>query len=365
VIANIAHELNNPLSGVIGYSQLLMAKDSLQPQDMRMLRQIHDSAARCHRTVQNLLSFGARHASEKRFLGVNGILEKVIDLKAYRLQADGISVDLELQPDLPRTMLDFHQMEQVFLNLLQNAHQALMDRPDGRRIVVRSRTADGVIRVEVIDNGPGMEPDVLPKVFDPFFTTRRPEEGIGLGLSIAYGIARDHGGSLHVASSPGLGATFTVEVPIVPSAEVAEESAPAEVEVMPAVRHREGPWILVVDDEPAILDLFIDILKRLPVRVDTAANGAEAIRKVQETSYDLVISDMIMPEMDGPTLYREISRRRPEMLRRLVFTTGDSVGTASSEFLERVQRPVIPKPIDIRRVMDVVRGATGMAAGAA
>lgn len=364
VIANVAHELNNPLSGVVGYSQLLMSRDSTRPQDLRMLKQIHDSATRCHRTVQNLLSFGARHGSEKRFLGINGIIEKVVDLKAYRLQADGISVDLELQPDLPRTMVDFHQMEQVFLNLLQNAHQALMERSDGRRIVVRSRTEDGAIRVEVIDNGPGIEPDLVSKVFDPFFTTRRPEEGIGLGLSIAYGIIRDHGGNLHLTSSPGLGATFTVEMPVVGSPEAEPESPSGEVEAVSAPRHREERRILVVDDEPAILDLFIDILARLPIRVDTAANGAEALRKVQDCSYDLVISDMIMPEMDGPALYREISRRRPEMLRRLVFTTGDSVGASSSEFLERVRRPVIPKPIDIRKVVDVVRSATGVSATA-
>jgi two-component system NtrC family sensor kinase len=366
VIANVAHELNNPLSGVVGYSQLLMSRASTQPQDLRMLKQIHDSATRCHRTVQNLLSFGARHGSEKRFLGINGIIEKVVDLKSYRLQADGISVDLELQPDLPRTMVDFHQMEQVFLNLLQNAHLALMARSDGRRIVVRSRTEDGTIRVEVIDNGPGIEPDLVSKVFDPFFTTRRPEEGIGLGLSIAYGIIRDHGGNLQVSSSPGLGATFTVEMPVVGNAEedADAEEVPRQAEKLPAPRHREGPRILVVDDEPAILDLFIDILERLPIRVDTAANGVEALRKVQECAYDLVISDMIMPEMDGPTLYREISRRRPEMLRRLVFTTGDSVGASSSEFLERVRRPVIPKPIDIRKVVEVVRSATGVNATA-
>jgi two-component system NtrC family sensor kinase len=359
VIGNVAHELNNPLSAVVGYSQLLMTHEGLHGDDLRMLKQIHDAAGRCQRVVAHLLSFGARGGSEKKFLGVNGIVEKVLELKSYRLKADGITVDTDLDATLPRTMIDFHQMEQVFLHLLHNAHQALLARAEGRRLVVRTRCEDGTIRAEVIDNGPGIEADVLPRIFDPFFTTKRPQEGIGLGLSVAFGIVRDHGGALHVSSSPGLGARFIVELPVRGGPEPGEEGEAPAARTLPVIAPRESPRVLVVDDEPAILDLFIDILERFPIRVDTAANGSEAMRKMLHGSYDLVISDMIMPEMDGPTLYRELGRRRPEVLKRLVFTTGDCIGAASSEFLERVRRPVITKPIDIRRVVEVVREATG------
>ena len=360
VITNVAHELNNPLSAVVGYSQLLMTKERASSEDLRMLKQIHDAAGRCHRIVQNLLSFGVRKLMEKRYLGINEILEKVLDLKAYRLQADGVTVDTDLQPDLPRTMVESHRMEQVFMHLLNNAHQALMARADGRRIVVHTGCENGTIRVEILDNGPGIEPDVVPHIFDPFFTTKQPEEGIGLGLSLSLGIIRDHGGTLRVRSSPDLGARFTVELPVVTGEQDTIEPAGPDPLTPPLPEsRRDGPRILVVDDEPAIRELFVDILERFPIQVDTAANGVEAMRKVLHGSYDLVISDMIMPEMDGPTLYRELSRRRPEVLRRFVFTTGDCAGAASNRFLEEVQRPVIPKPIDIRRVVEVVREATG------
>jgi len=356
VISGVAHELNNPLSAVIGYSQLLMARESSDSRDVRMLKSIHDSAWRCQRIVQNLVSFGSKHQSEKRFLGVNGVLDNVVDLKAYQLMADGVTLDKEFDPQLPCTMLDFHQLEQVFVNLLNNAHHALMEIPKGRRIVVRTRSEDGRVFAEIVDNGPGIPPEIRGKLFDPFFTTKRPEDGIGLGLSVSYGIVRDHGGALTVSSAPGLGAVFTVELPIVEDTteqvEVVEPKAVAQPEI-PA-----GTRILVVDDEPAIRDLFVDILEGFPVRVDTAHNGMEAMRKILEGYYDLVISDLKMPELDGPTFFREVTKKRPEMVRRMIFTTGDLAGTATTAFLEDANLPVIHKPIDIRTAVEVITRAT-------
>ena len=357
VIANVAHELNNPLSAVVGYSQLMMTKET-PGSDLRMLKAVHDGASRCQRIVQNLLSFSCKHPSEKRYLGVNGILEKVLDLKEYRLQADGITVDKHFDDRLPRTLVDFHQMEQVFLNLVNNAHQALMEVPEGRRIVIKTRCDGEMIRIEVIDNGPGIAEEVLDRVFDPFFTTRSPEAGgAGLGLSISFGIVRDHGGTIGVQSSPGLGARFHVDIPVVECPE--EEVQQKTVRALGEDSDNSAKRILVVDDEPAILDLFIDVLERFPLQVDTARNGTEAMRKILEGAYDLVISDLVMPGMDGPTFYREIGRRRPDVLTRLVFTTGDHASGPSSDFLERAGRPVIHKPIDIRRLVEVVSEATG------
>jgi PAS domain S-box-containing protein len=357
VIAGVAHELNNPLSSVIGYSQLLMAKDQTAVQDTRMLKTIHDEAWRCQRVVRNLLSFASQQPSEKKFLGINGILDKVIDLKSYQLQADGITLDREYEPNLACTMIDFHAMEQVFMNLLNNAQQALLGIPKGRRIVVRTANDADRIRVEVVDNGPGMAPEVVARIFDPFFTTKRAGEGTGLGLSVSFGIVREHSGLIRVQSAPGLGATFTVELPVIAGVaedEPAEEALPVEATIA------DGKRILVVDDEPAILDLFIDILERFPVRVDTAQNGMEAMRKIQDGKYDLVISDLKMPEMDGPSFYREVVRRRPDLTGRMVFTTGDLAGSASSEFLEQARLPVIRKPIDIRQVVEIVTQATSI-----
>ena len=353
VISGVAHELNNPLSGVLGFSQLLMARHGGSPL-ARELEKINDAAQRCQKIVKNLLSFSRVHKPERKRLGVNGILEKTLDMKEYQLRVNNIEVVRELDPDLPLTMLDFHQMQQVFLNLINNAQHAMESvrgRPGNLR--VQTSQVDGRIRVEITDNGEGMDPERLERIFDPFFTTKEKSEGTGLGLSVSYGIVNEHGGKIYASSRKGIGTTFLLELPIL-SEGGGKESAAAEDSGTFVAGTRRGGSILVVDDEPMILDLLVDILEETGHKVDTAANGTEACRKVGSRVYDMVITDVRMPRMNGIELYRNILSIRPELRGKVVFITGDLIDPDIVRFLTEVNAQTIPKPLEISQVTDVV-----------
>jgi len=265
------------------------------------LEKIYESALRCQKIVKNLLSFARVHKPERRYLGVNGIIDKTLELRRYQLEVNDIEVVRDFDPDLPRTMLDFHQMQQVFLNLINNAQHAMTavrNRPG--RLVVSTRCVNGRIEIRFSDNGEGMDADTLERAFDPFFTTKEPGRGTGLGLSVSYGIVKEHGGSIFVRARPGEGATFVIELPI-RKAEMTTEHAPGEAQAdrPELVATDGGSRLLVDDDEPMSLDLFVDRFVDHDVQVDTASNGTEACRKIRQRTYDAVITDVRMPQMNG------------------------------------------------------------------
>lgn len=354
IISGVAHELNNPLSGVLGFSQLLMGRHEATPISAD-LEKIHDSALRCQKIVRNLLAFARGHAPTRKYLGVNGIIEKTLDLKRYRLQVNDIEVRTELEPGLPRTMLDFHRIQQVLLNLINNAEHAMNgngDRPG--RLFIRTSSVSGAIRIEVTDNGTGMDSKTRERIFDPFFTTKEEGKGTGLGLSVSYGIVKEHGGRIQARSRKGEGTTFVIELPV-----LADESAPDEPESRderPVARRHDTlrGHLLVVDDEPMILDLLIDILGEAGHRVDSAASGAEACRKVAVRGYDLVISDVRMPQMSGTEMYRKVLALRPEMKGRIVFMSGDLIDEGTARFLEETGAPAVAKPVEIAELLETV-----------
>jgi len=354
VISGVAHELNNPLSGVLGFSQLLVQRnpDSSLTRD---LERIHDAALRCQKIVRNLLSFARVHKPERRFLGLNGILDKALEMRRYQLQVNGIEIERDLEPDLPRTMIDYHQVQQVFLNLLNNAEHAMVvtrDRP--RRLRVRSVRSGDRVRVEFHDNGVGMDADTLERVFDPFFTTKPPGQGTGLGLSVSYGIVHEHGGTIWAESRPGDGSTFFVEIPVrAPDVDEAAECAASERDARPAPA-LSGSSILVVDDEALILDLLVEVLGAQGYRVDTAEDGREACRKIGIRPYDLVLTDVRMPHMNGIELYARILALRPDMAGRVVFMTGDLITKETVDFLAATHAQSLSKPLDIAQVAAVL-----------
>jgi PAS domain S-box-containing protein len=353
VISGVAHELNNPLSGVLGFSQLLVARhpDSAVTRDVE---KIYESAQRCQKIVKNLLSFARVHKPERKYLGINGIIDKTLELRRYQLQVNDIEVVRDFDPELPRTMLDFHQMQQVMLNLTNNAQHAMMALRDRKgRLTVRTRAVGDSIEVQVSDNGEGMTQDTLERVFDPFFTTKEPGRGTGLGLSVSYGIVREHGGRIYARSRPGQGSTFIVELPV--RHDSVEPDEPETRIDRPALIHAgTGSRLLVVDDEPMILDLIVDLFHDQQVHVDTAGNGSEACRKIGQREYDVVLTDVRMPEMNGLDLYAEIVEMRPEMKGRVIFMTGDLIDEEISVFLARVEAVSLPKPLEIPAVLAAV-----------
>lgn len=359
VISEVAHELNNPLTTVLGFAQLLSIR-SPDPSMSTDLEKISDAARRCQKIVKNLLSFSRVHKPERKYLGVNGIIEKTLDLKRYPLSVANIRIVQDIDERLPRTMLDFHQMEQVFLNLFNNAEHA-MTAPGsgGGELRISTSLSGGRIRIAIQDTGHGMSQDTLRRIFDPFFTTKDEAKGTGLGLSVSYGIIKEHGGTIEVQSQIGRGATFVITLPITGEPASLEAGAEGDEAALQSNGPGKGQRVLVVDDEPTILDLLIVLLEQSGFQVDTASNGEEACRKALKGDYDLILSDIKMPRVDGIEFYRRLRAQRPEMIRNLVFMSGDLLGKETAEFLEREKVPNLPKPLEIPVLMKAIEDALG------
>jgi PAS domain S-box-containing protein len=339
LVSGVAHELNNPLSVIIGYGQLLLARDA--PQAMRRpIELMVAQGDRMAKIVRNLLFFARQRPPERAPVNLQAVVEQTLALRTTQLSLSGISVETDFAPDLPEIIGDAQQLEQVFLNLLLNAEQAILEaRPQGR-ILVRTRVSPdrAVVYADVVDDGPGVPPEALPRVFEPFFTTKIVGSGTGLGLSVSYGILEEHGGRLSVQSWPGE-TTFTVELAV--SGAPAEAPSPSPPRAVP---RGEGRTALVVEDEPNVRDLIVTLLKSHGWSVDVAAGGRKALERVARHAYDLIISDMRMPDGDGPEFYKSVLARTPALARRFVFITGDTANPDAWAFLEDSGVPVIEKP---------------------
>ena len=211
--AGVAHEINNPLTGIMGFSERLLRKstDETARQD---LERIYDESKRAAKIVKNLLTFARRHESKREYSDVNHILQKALELRAYELRTSNIELAVTLAPDLPKVMVDPYQIQEVFLNIILNAEQAMAEMKERGKLTIKSQEINDRIRVCFTDNGPGIPVEHLDKLFDPFFTTRGNRGGTGLGLSICHGIVTEHGGNIYAKSKPGKGATFIVELPL-------------------------------------------------------------------------------------------------------------------------------------------------------
>jgi two-component system, NtrC family, sensor kinase len=361
VVSGVAHELNNPLAGVLGYAQLLMG-GPMDGRQQRSVERIFESALRCQKIVQNLLAFSRRHPSEKRYLGLNGIVEKTLDLKAYQLRVNNLKVVKTLDPDLPRTMMDFNQIQQVLLNVINNAQYAIAAERAQGTLTIGTETRGGAIRLTVSDDGPGMSPETLSKAFDPFFTTKPVGEGTGLGLSVSYGIIREHGGRIWADSRVGEGTTVCIELPIQEDAEATAEETPAGA--VEGSAPRRALRILAVDDEPVLLDLITDAMGREGHHVDTAANGREALVKLERGTYDILLLDLKMPDMDGMELFEKIRTRSPDLSRRVIFASGDTVHPETRRFIERAARPCVDKPFKLEVLVAAIAAVANGDGGA-
>ncbi|HEY3176553.1 MAG TPA: ATP-binding protein [Candidatus Polarisedimenticolia bacterium] len=352
LVSGVAHELNNPLAGVVGYSQLLL-KTECEERVRRGLEKINREAERCKKIVQNLQTFARKHKPQKDYIGVNGIMESTLELRSYQLKVDNIRVETDLDAELPKTMADFHQLQQVFLNIIINAHQAMVTQGKGGILTMHSRRRDGWIVVEIEDSGPGIPSENIGRIFDPFFTTKEVGQGTGLGLSICYGIIEEHKGRISVRNGEKGGAVFAVELPICEPEPAAGQAAQAVDRVL----ETGGPSknILVVDDELAIIDILYQVLKMDGHRVDTALNGAVALRKIEREHYDLIISDLKMPGMSGQELYERVREKDLDLARRIIFSTGDVVSIDTRTFLEKSGNSYLQKPFEIDAIRRIVQ----------
>jgi two-component system NtrC family sensor kinase len=260
----------------------------------------------------------------------------------------------DLDPALPRTMADNHQMQQVLMNMINNAQHAMAGSPRQRQLVLRSRHEGGRIRVQVSDNGAGIPPEHLGKIFDPFFTTKEVGHGTGLGLSICYGIVQEHRGDIRVESRLGVGTTFTLELPVTLDGAQPLETPESLQEAMGGAPTRKGR-ILLVDDERSILDVLGDVLRMDGHEVETTNNGAAALGRLQRERFDVVVSDLKMPGMSGRELFERLEQIDAALCRRLIFTTGDLASPETLSFLERTGNPYLQKPFDLNAVRRIVQ----------
>jgi len=211
--AGVAHQINNPLTGVLGFSQRLLKKSTDQ-ETKQDLKRIYTEAERAAKVVHNLLTFARRRQPHKQYSDINEILESALELQAYELKTSNIEVITRLAPNLPQIMVDFYQIQEVFLNIILNAEQAMTEANSGGKLTIKTEERKGHIRTTFTDNGPGIPTEHLDKIFDPFYTTKGEKGGTGLGLSVCHGIITEHGGKIYARSKPGKGATFFVELPL-------------------------------------------------------------------------------------------------------------------------------------------------------
>jgi len=344
LVSGVAHELNNPLAGISAFAQLLLAEKRFPPDQRTAAETIYSEARRASRIVQNLLTFARQHKAEKVPTAINQVLDDTLELRGYELRVRGIDVRREYDESIPDTMADAHQLQQVFLNLITNAEQAMEQKEGHHRLTVSTRRNGDAIRIEVEDTGAGIPANLIERIFNPFFTTKPTGSGTGLGLSISLGIVREHEGKIWAenSSQSGSGARFVVEIPITEPRPSGEHTAVAHVESPSADSLR----VLVIDDEASVRVSLQRYLAAKGHQVETTASGEDGLLRLKASKYDAVILDMRMPDLSGEQLYERLRSNDPTHAERVIFTTGDLVNEQMRRFLDGTGRPCVAKPFE-------------------
>jgi len=353
LLAGVAHELNNPLSIVLGRASLLEEKSVGSPLAEDALR-IHEAAQRCGRIVRTFLNMARQRPARREPVQLNDIARAAAEMLGYTLRSHDIALSLALARELPEVPADRDQIGQVVLNLIVNAQQALAEHPGPRRIELATGVTAAAaghepqVWLSVSDSGPGVPPPLQQSIFEPFFTTKSEGSGTGLGLSVSRSLVREHGGELQLLA--GSGACFRLSLPIAGPAQPPEAvAAPSAPQPLRQAR------VLVVDDEPGILDLVRAILETAGHEVATAESGALALALLDEARFDAVVCDLRMPDMDGAALWRAIRARDPRLAQRMLFVTGDTLSPAARSFLSDSACAALDKPFAKSELLERVQ----------
>ncbi|MEO8258492.1 MAG: ATP-binding protein [Acidobacteriota bacterium] len=350
-ISGVAHELNNPLATVLSQAERLSQKATLDDSLRRGLETILSEAERAARIVRNLLTFARKRQTTRAMVDVNQIVRETLALRSDEQRGAHISVSDALTDGLPRVFADGQQIQQVLLNLIVNAEQAMLSANGRGMLVVRTwhDAEQESVAIEITDDGPGIAETVQPRIFDPFFTTKEVGKGTGLGLTVAYAIAQEHGGRIRLESTPGSGASFCLELPVIGAGLT---QSPAS---RPPPEPGAGESILVVEDETALGDALAEALRDAGYVVARAADGEDALAAVMTRQFDLVICDLKMPRLDGRAFYRALARARPELSKHVIFVTGDLAGTDAEQFFRDSGCRWLAKPFRLADLLSAVR----------
>jgi PAS domain S-box-containing protein len=345
LLAGVAHELNNPLSIVVGYAGMLheMAKDDATK---RRTKELHSAAERCARIVKTFLSMARSKPIEKRNVAIETVIDDVLELAAYGLRSNGVTVVRERLVALPDFFGDPDQLHQVFMNVVLNAQQAMSGIEGERKLNVKSYRGRGNIVIDIIDTGPGIPEDVKARAFEPFFTTKPQGVGTGIGLSVCQRIVEAHGGTISLDALSGGGTLCRIRLPMGP--DVAKEE-----EEQKQADFRLSGRLLVVDDETAIGEYLVDALGAEGVEVVAVDSGRAAQEAIVAENFDAVLTDLRMPDVDGDRLIAFITEKRPALKGRIVVMTGDALNAQNKAV--PVGLPVVAKPIDLAALRAILR----------
>jgi PAS domain S-box-containing protein len=341
VLSSVANELNNPLTSLTGYSQLLLHRKSDEEIDS-MVSTIYEEAKRCGDIIRSALDLTRGDELQQKYSHINDIIVASLSLKQRQLKANNIDVCMNLGEGIVGTVSDPHDLERLFLRIINYAEQRMVEYDNGGRLSVESVFEHGSVVVRFSDTGTCILKDDIAEILDPFFTADGEDEGVGLGLSISCQILRNIGGSIRVSNQIGKGNVFTVELPATKGIgfQIAEHSEETVVQAS-----ETGKSVLVVDDEPAIVDLVVETLHQMGHTADIAGDGNEAMNKVDGGHYDLIIADLRMPSgFTGDRLHGFIKLRDPELAQRMIFITGDVASHETQRFLQSTGNPYLEKP---------------------
>ncbi|MGH7459081.1 MAG: PAS domain-containing hybrid sensor histidine kinase/response regulator [Longimicrobiaceae bacterium] len=353
LLGGVAHELNNPLTAIKSFAQLMQQEKKHDPEDREALEVIQREAGRAAKIVSDLRLVARstqQEGGERIPLDLGEVVEHTLRVRAYSLDTHNIEVKAELMDKLPMIEGDRAEMEQVLLNLVVNAEQAMTDARRPRRLTVSTQVEGGEVALSVKDSGTGIPADHLDRIFDPFWTTKPPGEGTGLGLSLVHGIVVEHGGRIRVDSRPGRGTTFTVRFP-----QAKFKATPNDREKAAAPKPPASVLnVLVVDDEGAIRSALRRYLVRRGHQVAEAADGTEALQKISEQTPDVIVADLRMPGLGGEELLEALSRKGGGLERRLILITGDAASPDAARLLSSPNVPIVIKPFDLAEVAALI-----------